>query len=49
MGIGSAKIVHGVDQIDDCPTSERWFLGLYTNDSDCVKDRITLKAPEIKI
>lgn len=49
MGIGSAKIVHGVDQIDDQISSNRWFLGLYTNDSDCVKDRITLKSPEIKV
>ena len=47
MGIGSAKIVHGVDKIDDDITSKRWFLGLYTNDSDCVKDRITLKSPEL--
>ena len=49
MGIGSAKIVHGVDQIDDQISSKRWFLGLYTNDSDCVKDRITLKSPELKV
>ena len=49
MGIGSAKIVHGVDQIDTDISSKRWFLGLYTNDSDCVNNRITLEAPKIKI
>lgn len=49
MGIGSAKIVHGVDQIDTDISSKRWFLGLYTNDSDCVKNRKTLEAPKIKI
>ena len=49
MGIGSAKIVHGVDKIDNAKTSKRWFLGLYTNDSDCVKNRITLKAPKMNL
>lgn len=49
MGLGSARFIHGVDQIDNFKDSERWWLGLYTNDSDCVKERITLKSPEIKI
>lgn len=49
MGLGSARIVHGVDQIDACKTSKRWWLGLYTNDSDLVKNRITLEPPKIKI
>ena len=45
MGCGYANIVHGVNQIDDASDSERWFLGLYTNDSDLVKNRITLTSP----
>ena len=49
MGIGSAKIVHGVDKIDDEISSKRWFLGLYTNDSDCVKNRKTLESPKINV
>ena len=49
MGIGFARIIHGVDQIDNCPDSERWFLGLYTNDSDLVTKRKTLAAPKMAI
>ena len=49
MGLGCARIVHGVDKIDNNKTSKRWWLGLYTNDSDLVKNRITLEHPKIKI
>jgi hypothetical protein len=45
MGCGYANIIHGVDKIDDDKNSERWFLGLYTNDSDLVEKRKTLKVP----
>jgi hypothetical protein len=50
MGVGLATIQHGVSRIDpDCHESEidwngskgRWFLGLYTNDSDEVSFRRT--------
>ena len=46
MGCGYAKIVHGVDKIDINQDSERWFLGLYTNDSDLVTNRRTLTLPD---
>ena len=49
FGLGSARFVHGVDQIDDGENSERWWLGLYTNDSDCVKNRKTLESPKINV
>ena len=49
MGLGCARIVHGVDQIDKHKTSKRWWFGLYTNDSDLVKNRITLESPKLNI
>ena len=49
MGLGCARIVHGVDQIDNHKTSKRWWFGLYTNDSDLVKNRITLESPKLNI
>ena len=50
MMIGYATILHGVSKID--PASKvnfnspkgRWFLGLYSNDSDNVKKRRTTKS-----
>ena len=50
MMIGYATILHGVSKID--PVSKvnfnspkgRWFLGLYSNDSDNVKKRRTTKS-----
>ncbi|QNI41217.1 hypothetical protein SynA1528_00169 [Synechococcus sp. A15-28] len=44
MGVGSARIIHGVNKIQGKGGDIRWFLGLYTNDSDCVKKRKTLQA-----
>lgn len=49
MSFGMASIMHGVDTIDPDCTDEiewygsrgRWFLGLYSNDSDEVVNRIT--------
>ncbi len=49
IGICYADIVHGVKKIsgdgqgpDSC--GARWFLGLYTNDSDEIDDRITVRS-----
>lgn len=49
MGIAYARIIHGVDIIEGDSGSERWFLGLYTNDSDLKWNRKTLSAPKIDI
>ncbi len=46
MGAGYARIIHGVHRIEGGVGSVRWFLGLYTNDSDLVKNRRTLEAPK---
>ena len=46
MGAGYARIIHGVNTIEGDVGSMRWFLGLYTNDSDLVKNRRTLEAPK---
>jgi hypothetical protein len=51
LGLGVGTIKHGVSQIDSYfngkidwnGPSGRWFLGLYSNDSDHVKNRITVK------
>ena len=51
LGLGVATVKHGVSKIDPNFTGEidwngpsgRWFLGLYSNDSDHVKNRITVK------
>ena len=48
VGIVAARIIHGVDQIDNLVTSKRLFLGLHTNDSDCGESRITLESLKIK-
>ena len=47
LGIACSNLIHGVDNVDDNSTSERWWLGLYTNDSDCVSNRVTIKSPSI--
>jgi len=47
MGIGYATVIHGVEKIDPHKKREwsesagRWFMGLYSNTSDEVKDRHT--------
>ena len=50
IGICFAQIVHGVDSSERSqsgenkkPYSDRWFMGLYTNDSDTVDNRVTLR------
>ena len=47
--IGSyyAQIIHGVDKIDNGSDSERWWLGLFTNDSDLVQTRKTIEPAAI--
>ena len=47
MGAGYARIIHGVNTIEGDLGSMRWFLGLYTNDSDLVKNRRTLEAQKV--
>lgn len=47
MGAGSARIIHGVETITGMPHDKRWFLGLYTNDSDACTARQTWGAVEI--
>tara|TARA_B100000780_G_C21099105_1_gene443455 strand:- start:295 stop:1137 length:843 start_codon:yes stop_codon:yes gene_type:complete len=46
LGIGYATIRHGVKKITDVEGSnaKRWFLGLYSNDSDEIKNRKTTMA-----
>ncbi len=50
IGFGYASIMHGVDKIDGLENCEwdtnkgRWFIGLYSNDSDEVKNRVTSKT-----
>ena len=41
MGTGSARIIHGVETITGRLQDKRWFLGLYSNDSDARKARQT--------
>lgn len=54
IGFGYASIMHGVDKIDGLENCEwdtnkgRWFIGLYSNDSDEVKNRITSKSISAK-
>ena len=49
MGAGYARIVHGVHKIKGDDSCTRWFLGLYTNDSDLVKNRRTVKEVPVTI
>ena len=51
MGIGYATVAHGVDPVNlekepdlNDKNDGRWFLGLYSNQSDEVKERHTGKA-----
>ena len=56
VAIGYATVLHGVDRIDpqkECDWSKkdgRWWLGLYSNSSDMVKERATgvRQAVELK-
>ena len=41
MGAGSARSIHGVETITGRPRDKRWFLGLYSNDSDARTARQT--------
>ena len=43
IAVGSARIIHGVNTITGNRGDIRWFLGLYTNDSDCVNNRKTIE------
>ena len=55
MSIGYSTLIHGVDpvNINSEPninkTDGRWFLGLYSNDSDHKKDRHTAKPEKSKM
>lgn len=46
LGIGCAELTHGVDEVagfsEEAAQGSRWFLGLYTNDSDENVQRRTL-------
>ena len=50
IGICFAHVIHGVDSSERSPSgenkkpySDRWFMGLYTNDSDTIDNRVTLR------
>ena len=50
IGLCFAHVIHGVDSSErsangenNKPYSDRWFMGLYTNDSDTIDNRITLR------
>lgn len=55
IGIGYATILHGVDRIDPDKTPDwgtkdgRWWLGLYSNSTDHVKDRATGKPVRVAL
>jgi hypothetical protein len=54
IGVCYAHIIHGVDSSEksenggnEKPFGDRWFMGLYTNDSDEIQNRRTLKKAKI--
>lgn len=55
IGIGYATVMHGVAEIDSGRTQDwnqkngRWWLGLYSNSTDYVKDRATGVAKRIEL